>query len=132
MNRKYISYFISAIILAGAFFPLKINYEWIGLLMLFIAIILLFEVVEESRPKRIKRWSANPKGKFSHMMKFSLFLGLPISIIIMYLIRGKAQLFFSALFILLPVVLIFAWIGFLDWQACIKLSLQEKYKVDFK
>ena len=128
--KKYLPFAVGIFILGGAFYPFHISYEWIGLVILFLIIILLFELIEETRVKRIKRWNLSVPGLLSHSLKFILFFGLPVVVIIIYLIHNKAQLIYSILFILVPLILIFGWIGYLDWQYCNKLYLQEKYKIN--
>ena len=128
--NKYIPFFI------GIVFPIifsetkeTISEEWIGIVLLFIGIILVFEFIESSRLKRIKKWNISHPSKVSHILKFSLLLGFPILVIIIYFIHGKADLFLSILFIAFPLIIIFGWIGFLDWKSCNKIYLEEKYKV---
>jgi len=128
--NKYILFFI------GIVFPIifsetkeTISKEWIGIVLLFIGIILVFEFIESSRLKRIKKWDISRPSKVSHILKFSLLLGLPISVIIIYFIPSKVDLFLSILFIAVPLIIIFGWIGFLDWKSCNKIILEEKYKV---
>jgi hypothetical protein len=105
------------------------SYSWLRLVVLFIGIILLFEFLELSRAKRIQRWKDNRPSKIMQVLKFSILLGLPISAIIIFLIRNKAELFYSIIFIAIPLIVIFGWIGLMDWQNCNKENLQEKYKV---
>ena len=89
------------------------RYSWLGLVALFIGIIFLFEFLELSRTKRMQRWKGNCPSKIMQVLKFSLLLGLPISFI----------------FITVPIVVIFGWIGLLDWQNCNKINLEAKYKI---
>lgn len=96
------------------------RYSWLGLVALFIGIILLFEFLELSRTKRMQRWKGNCPSKIMQVLKFSLLLGLPISLIIIFLIRNHAELFYSFIFITATIVVIFGWIGLLDWQSCNK------------
>jgi len=60
----------------------------------------------------------------------SLFYGLPISLTIIFLIRKNVELLYSFLFIALPIIIIFGWIGLLDWNNCNKEFLKTKYKVN--
>ncbi len=130
--KKYLPLLLGGFILAGGLYPLHISAEWIGLVAVFIVIILIFEAVEDSRIRRIKRRHFNSSKKIEHILKFSLFIGLPLSIILIFLIHKKAELLFSILFILVPLTIIFGWIGFLDWQKCNQLSLEEKYRLNDK
>ena len=131
--KKYFPFFIPAIAVALSDHSQDdgtINIEWIGILILIIGIILLFELIEKSRVNRLKKWENKPPSKLTQMLKFSLFLGLPLSAIIIFIIHNKADFFYSVLFIALPLVLIFGWIGLLDWRSCKKIGLVEKYDVD--
>ena len=67
-----------------------LNYSWIGLVVLFIGIILLFEFIESSRSRRIKKWKDYHPSKITQILKFSILLGLPVSAIIIFLIHNKA------------------------------------------
>jgi Na+/phosphate symporter len=107
-----------------------ITKEWIGIVLLIIGVILLIEFIESSRPKRINKWHDKHPDKITQMLKFSIFLGLPVSAIIIFVIHSKAELFYSILFIAVPVVFIFGWFGLIDWQKCEKTLLEEKYKVN--
>ncbi len=129
--KKYLPFFIVMVFLI-LFLPSKetINKEWLGIVILFIGIILLFEFIENSRLKRMKKWSSQPPSKLAHVIKFSLFFGLPISLTISFLIYSKAEITYLILFIVIPLTIIFGWIGFLDWQSCDRKFLEEKYNVD--
>jgi len=130
MIKKYGPFFIPIVLLTVAF-PREenISNEWLGLVILFIGIIILFELIERSRVKRTDKWKSNRPSKLVQMLKFSIFLGLPLSVIIIFIIHNKADLFFSILFISIPLIIIFGWIGILDWQSCEKHILEEKYNV---
>ncbi len=105
------------------------RYSWLGLVALFIGIIFLFEFLELNRTKRMQRWKGNCPSKIMQVLKFSLLLGLPISLIIIFLIRNQAELFYSFIFITAPIIVIFGWIGLLDWQNCNKINLEAKYNI---
>jgi phosphatidylserine synthase len=128
--NKYIPFFIGIVFLT-IFSATKeaINQEWIGIIFLFIGIILVFELIESSRLNRIKKWDVNRPSKIKQILKFSLLLGLPISAIIIFIIHSKSDLVYSILFIAVPLIIIFGWIGLLDWKSCDKINLEEKYKV---
>ena len=124
----YLMFIILIILIAEPKFN-TLNYSWIGLVVLFIGIILLFEFVESSRSRRIKKWKDYHPSKISQILKFSILLGLPVSAIIIFLIHNKAGLMNSIMFIAVPLVVLFGWIGLLDWQNCNKKNLEEKYKI---
>ena len=129
--KKYAPHIIALAFLA-IFSTVKgtITKEWIGLLLLFVGVVLLFEFIESSRPKRINKWNDKHPAQITQILKFGIFLGLPVSAIIIFLIRNKAELSYSILFIAVPLVAIFGWIGFMDWKACEKMFLEEKYKLN--
>ena len=77
----------------------------------------------------MQRWKGNCPSKIMQVLKFSLLLGLPISLIIIFLIRNQAELFYSFIFITAPIIVIFGWIGLLDWQNCNKINLEAKYNI---
>jgi hypothetical protein len=52
-----------------------------------------------------------------------------MSVVIIFIIHNKAELFYSILFLVVPLIIIFGWIGLLDWKACEKMVLEDKYKV---
>ena len=107
-----------------------ISKEWIGIVLLIIGVILLIEFIESSRQKRIKNWNDKHPDKTLQILKFGIFLGLPVSAIIIFIIHNKAELSYSVLFIAIPLVAIFGWIGSMDWHACEKMFLEGKYKVN--
>jgi|GEM_PF-2690963 len=109
-----------------------LSYSWIGLVVLFVGIILLFEFIESSRLRRIKKWKGNRPGKITQILKFSILLGLPISVIIIFLIHKEAKLINSIIFIAVPLVVLFGWIGLLDWQSSNKNRLEEKYNISLQ
>lgn len=117
--KKYLKYFIILVLITIPFItPAKITFAWLGIVATIIGIILLFEYIEKSRTARIEKWSDKQPAKSSYMLMFSLLLGVPVSILILFIIRAKAQLLFSIIFIAIPLVLIFAWIGKLEWEKC--------------
>lgn len=103
------------------------NYAWIGVVALIIGIILIFEFIESSRIKRIKKWKSGIPGKYMHIIKFSLFLGVPISSIIIFIILDNSEFYYSIIIILIPLLILFGWFGFLDWKKCYKIYYDEKY-----
>ena len=127
--QQYLPYLILVIFLSLSVLTDKthISLAWIGIVILFIAIILLFEFIEKSRTKRIKKWSEEIPSKQLHMIKYSIYYGLPISLIISLLIYNKAKLFYLVIFIVIPLILIFGWIGYMDWQKCQEEYLSKKY-----
>ena len=130
--KKYLPFIIAMVFIVVVFQPYrtKLNHEWFGIVMMFIGIILLFEYIEKSRTRRSKKWAATHNSKLVHILKFSLFYGLPISLTIIFLIRKKVELLYSFLFIALSLIIIFGWIGLLDWNNCNKEFLKTKYKVN--
>ena len=128
--NKYIPFFICIVFLT-IFSATKeaLSEEWIGIVLLFIGIILVFEFIESSRLKRIKKYNVNRPSKIKQIIKFSLLLGLPISAIIIFIIRNKADLVYSIIFIAVPIFIIFGWIGLIDWNSCNKKNIENKYKV---
>lgn len=131
LTKKFILFFLVIL------FPIAIspnfdsfNWAWLGLVGLFIAIILIFEKVETSRIKRSLNWKIKSSSKLIHMVKFSLFFGLPISAIIYVLIYNKAELLTTVLFILIPLLIVFGWIGSNDYDKCQKIYLNEKYDTE--
>ncbi|MBU1094851.1 MAG: hypothetical protein CVV23_15870 [Ignavibacteriae bacterium HGW-Ignavibacteriae-2] len=129
--KKYWPFFILILFLT-LFVPVKesIGYSWFSLLIIFVGIILLFEFIEKSRVNRTKKWSAGQPNKLLHIIKFSLGFGLPLAIIIVLLIYDNAEPLNLAVFIMIPLIVIFGWIGLLDWRNCNKIYLEQKYKVD--
>ncbi len=129
--KKYLP-FIIVLVFGVLFNPYrsKLSYEWVGIVLTFVGIILLFEYIEKSRVRRIINWNAKTNSKFLHILKFIIFYGLPISFIIIFIIHKKAELLYSFLFIVLPIVITFGWVGFMDWNNCNKEFLKTKYKVD--
>lgn len=129
--KKYSSFILIILLLTITYsIPRAVNYEWIGLVLLVIGIILLFEYFEKSRLTRIKRWSIKKPNKTIHILKFSLRFGVTISLVISFLIYKKADLLLMIFFIYLPMIVIFGWIGLMDWQSCNKEFLEEKFKVN--
>lgn len=129
--KKYSPFAITVLILIMLYsIPRTINYEWLGLVFLFVGIILLFEYFEKSRPDRIKKWNVKRPNKIIHILKYSLLFGLTISLIITFLIHKKAELLNIILIIYLPMIVVFGWIGLLDWQYCNKEFLEKKFKVN--
>ena len=124
----YLMFIILIILIAEPKFN-TLNYSWIGLVVLFIGIILLFEFIESSRSRRIKKWKDYHQIKITQILKFSILFGLPVPAIIIFLIHNKAGLINSIMFIAVPLVVLFGWIGLLDWQNCNKKNLEEKYNI---
>lgn len=131
--QKYAPFFMM-IVFITLFFSTeeKLTKEWIELVLLFIIIILLFEIIETSRSIRTKKWINRPPAKLGHVLKFSIFLGLPLSIAIIYIFHEKTDIFYGILFIVIPLLFVFGWIGLLDWKCCDKKTLEDKYKVELK
>ena len=127
--QQYLPYLIIVIFLSlpGLTEKTHISLAWIGIVILIIAIILLFEFFEKSRIKRIKKWSKDKPSKHLHMIRYSLYYALPISLIIGLLIYKQAQILYLVMFIVIPLILIFGWIGYLDWQKCQEEYLSKKY-----
>jgi hypothetical protein len=130
-HRKYARYIIFMVFLV-LFVPNRkpVSLEWFGLLALFIAVIILFEFIEKSRKNRIKKWGELNKrpSKTSYISKFSFLYGLPISLIISLLIYSKSSPISLLIFIILPLILLFGWIGQLEWQKSYEEAISEKYK----
>ena len=128
--KKYVPFFIGVVFLTILFTTKKVILnEWISFVAVIIGVIILFEFIESSRKTRLKKWYTSRPSKYLQIIKFSLFLGLPISVIIILIFHNKADLIYSILFIAIPLIIIFGWIGLLDWQTCDKKYLEEKYKV---
>ncbi|MBI9070867.1 MAG: hypothetical protein JEY94_04680 [Melioribacteraceae bacterium] len=129
--QQYLPYLIIVIFLSlpGLTETTHVSLAWIEIVILIIAIILLFEFIEKSRIKRIKKWGDNRPGKIKQILKFSLLLGLPISSIIIFILHNKADLIYSIIFISVPLIILFGWIGLLDWKSCDRINLEGKYKI---
>lgn len=128
--KKYSSFIVIILIVTLYSIPKAINYEWIGIVLLFIGIIFLFEYFEKSRTARIKKWSVRKPNKIIHILIFSLRFGLAISLVITFLIYKKADLLTMVFSIYLTMVVIFGWVGLMDWESCNKEFLEEKFKVN--
>ncbi|GAB6283488.1 MAG: hypothetical protein STSR0008_22610 [Ignavibacterium sp.] len=105
-----------------------VTLEWIGLVVLFIGIILLFNVIERRRKDRIEKWNIKRPSKSSYILKFSLYFGLPISFVISFLIYDKAEIHLLIMLITIPLLIIFGWIGYLEWKNCYEEYLRKKYE----
>lgn len=127
--RKYAPYIILISFLV-IFIPRNkpVSLEWLGIVAVIIGIIFLLEFIEKSRDKRIEKWISLRPNKILYMLRYCIFYGLPAALIIGALIYDKATIQNLALFILLPLLLIFGWIGHLEWQKCYEESLLIKYK----
>ena len=106
-----------------------ISAEVRGILIIVFCTILIFEIIEKTRSKRVLRWVSNRPSKFVQILKFSMFFGLPLSAIIIFIIHSKTDLLFAILFIAIPLIVIFGWIGLLDWRSCDKDILEQKFNV---
>ena len=130
--NKYLQIFIIIVILNLFLIPKeRLAGEWQYLLYNIIVTLLIIAITELNRKKRIKSWEQKIPGKFSHILKFVLFFGLPfavVSVIISYERIGMG-LIFSILFIVIPDLLIYGLIGWIDWIACNKMYIENKYKV---
>jgi hypothetical protein len=106
-----------------------INTGSLDILIIVFCTIFIFELVEKTRSKRVLKWVSNRPSKFAQVLKFSVFFGLPLAAIIIFIIHPEADLLFAILFIAIPLIVIFGWIGLLDWRSCDKDILEQKFNV---
>ncbi|MBI9070897.1 MAG: hypothetical protein JEY94_04830 [Melioribacteraceae bacterium] len=128
--KKYYPFFIVLLIsILNTGFSEPANYSWLGIVLVIISIILIFEYLEKTQSKRSKFWSWNFPGKFKHSFKFSIFYGAPISIILCFFIYNKAEPLDLFLFLIVPVMAVFGWVGFNDWIVLKKIMYENKSNV---
>jgi hypothetical protein len=96
---------------------------------LIVLIFVMFEYLERSRDKRIKNLIPTNKNKVFHIVKYGALIGLPISLMISIIIINQSTIIYSVIFIIIPLTLLFSWIGLIDWKECYKRQLEQKYFV---
>lgn len=100
---------------------------WLGIVVVLVALITVFEIVDKSRLKRISKWGEKRPSRLFHSIMFSFMIGVPTSLIILLIIHQRAELNHI---IFLIIILLFGWIGNIDYNNCVKLHLANKYKVN--
>ena len=105
------------------------NLGFVMLLALFVLLFVMFEYLGKSRDKRMKKIIPTNKNKLIYIIKFSLLIGLPISLIIAIVIINQSAFINSVIFIIVPLTLLFGWVGLIDWNECYKKQLEQKYSV---
>jgi hypothetical protein len=93
----------------------------LGLLGLFIVILFLFGFflyLEKSMERRVRNFEKIKDRRILYMLSFSILIGLPLSLIIIWTWKPKIQLLYSLLFIALPTILIMGWAGLMEWKEC--------------
>lgn len=131
-NEKFLSLvFFLPIFLYIIYDPNPIQTEIIGILGILLVVVMFFEILDRNRDKRIGEWEKFQESKFQHAVKFSLLIGLPLSLLLSLLIISKSNFIHSLVFIIIPITFLFGWIGAWDWQQCYKLYLEKKYSNKF-
>lgn len=107
-----------------------INLRWLGIVGIFLTIITINIFLEKSRKNRSNRLEEKSSGKGLHILKFIIFIGVPISILLSLLIISKAEIISLIIFLIIPVNMMFGWIGYDDWKKCKNIYLSVKYKTN--
>jgi hypothetical protein len=80
--------------------------------------------------KRARLFDRIKDRQFVYIMKFSLFYGLPLSLLLTWLISGEVRMLYSVIFIVIPTMVMFGWAGYMDWKECQKRYLELKYSAE--
>jgi hypothetical protein len=127
-NQKYLPLiFILPIFFRWFIDPQPKSLAYIGIVLVFLVVILLFVYLEITMKKRIQNISRYNNRRFLYTTKFSLLYGLPISVCLAFILSQKVHILYSIIFIVLPLVILFGWVGFNDWNECQKKHLEMKY-----
>jgi uncharacterized protein YacL len=134
MFKKYIPLiFIIPILVRSIFNPQPLNLlnmKAIGIFVIAILMVVLFVYLERTMQKRARLFDRIKDRQFIYMMKFSLLYGLPMSLILTWLISGEVRLLYSVIFIVIPTMVMFGWAGYMDWKECQKRYLELKYSAE--
>ena len=129
MKKYYPLIFLLPMLIHVIFRMESFNLGFVMLLALFVLLFVMFEYLGKSRDKRMKKIIPTNKNKLIYIIKFSLLIGLPISLIIAIVIINQSAFINSVIFIIVPLTLLFGWVGLIDWNECYKKQLEQKYSV---
>jgi hypothetical protein len=128
-NIKYIvlALFVLPLIIKVFIYNEPLAIELIGVVAVISLIIIFVDVLERTRMIRIKRWIEIKGSKKKNAIIFSAAFGLPLSFILCFTLSNKMNLVEEIILIILPVTLMFGWIGANEWNQCYKIFLEKKY-----
>lgn len=129
MKKYYPLIFILPFLVNQIYQPNSSRLEFLNILVFVVLIFVLFEYLDRSRDKRIEKLIPTNKNKVVHIIKYGALIGLLISFIINVIIINHSTFIHSVIFIIIPLTLLFSWIGLIDWKECYKKQLEQKYFV---
>ncbi len=129
---KKIKYIALAVFIIPIIISLLINDKpvqlgIIGIVAVISFIILFPDLLEKTRPVRTARWMEIKGSKKRNAALYAITFGFPISLILCFILSNKMYLFEHIVFIIIPVTLMFGWIGANEWNQCYKIFLEKKY-----
>jgi len=127
INYTLLLFFALPVLYKLIFEPDPMPLNLVGITAVIILIILLFELLERTRVKRVNKWTNVKGSRIKSALFFSALIGIPISVIISLLISISPSITDSLLFIILPITIMFGFIGSNEWSLCYKLFLENKY-----
>jgi hypothetical protein len=104
-----------------------VSVEVIGVVAVISLIIIFFDILEKTRQTRTARWIEIKGNKKRNAVIYSATFGFPLSLILSFTLSNKMNLIQEIIFIIIPVTLMFAWIGANEWNQCYKIFLEKKY-----
>jgi hypothetical protein len=104
-----------------------VSIEVIGVVAVISLIIIFFDVLEKTRKIRTARWIEIKGNKKRNAVIFAAAFGLPLSLILSFVLSDKMNFIQVIFFLIIPVTLIFAWTGANEWNQCYKIFLEKKY-----
>ena len=119
--------FIILVLIKLYIHPPRLNMIIIGLFIVISLLIILFIYLDKSKNRRVQGFEKNINKRVSWIFKYSLLYGLPLSLLLTYLLKDKGDIVYSLIFIVIPTVIVFGWIGFIEWKDCYIKYLELKY-----
>ncbi len=127
-KNKYIPFiFFVPLLVRLIFNPPPLNMMVVGIFVILFLLFALFFFLEKSMKKRVVQFERIKNKQIAYSLKFSLLYGLPLSLLLTWFLSYEAKILYTIVFVVLPMVVMFGWVGFMDWKECQKKYFESKY-----
>lgn len=102
----------------------------LNVIIYFIVIVFVFaffEILDRTRENRVDKWDSVKSTKVSFGLRYGLIFGLPLSIIFTLSLVQMTSIIILIFLVIIPITLLFVWLGINEWNQCYKLFLENKY-----